>query len=157
MAIAETKLTKNVNDSQLEELLTEYNILTRFDVDDGMKHMGFLILTPRSSKNDFLRNITHFKDDKCQVIIHDLGDPINKTFGFIYLRPSSGSQDQISKMLKEYQCNTCDVLMGDMNLNPRIAYDNDKLKQPCGSNKEIALHEVTTSQKNQLDHILVAS
>ena len=88
LAIAETKLTKDVNDSQLEELLTEYNILTRFDVDDGMKHMGFLILTPRSSKNDFLRNITHFKDDKCQVIIHDLGDPINKTFGFIYLRPN---------------------------------------------------------------------
>ena len=156
LAIAETKLTKNVNDSQLEELLTEYNILRRFDIDDGMKHMGFLIMTPRNSKKVVSRNIIHFKDDKSQVIILDFGDPINKRFGFIYLRPSSGSQDQISKMLKKYQCNTCDVLMGDLNLNPRISYDSDRLKQLCGSNKEIALHEVTTSQKNQLDHILVA-
>ena len=47
-----------------------------------------------------------------------------------------------------------DFLMGDLNLNPENLDDKKKLATLCGKNKELLLHEVTTKQKVQLDHII---
>ena len=47
-----------------------------------------------------------------------------------------------------------DFLMGDLNLNPENLDDERKLDTLCGKNKELLLHEITTKQKVQLDHII---
>ena len=153
LVIAETKLTENVEDSYLNEKLKEYSILRRFDISDNKKHMGFLIMKPREAAEIHLKHIAQFKDSKCQVIIEEINCI---RFAFIYLRPNAGDKDQISKILQNYQCSEVDVIMGDVNLNPRISFENDRLKQLC-QNKEQALNEVTTVHKNQLDHILVSN
>ena len=153
LVIAETKLTENVEDKFLEEKLTEYSILRRFDISDDKKHMGFLIMKPREAKDVPLKHIAEFKDTSCQVMIYEIKNDVK--FAFVYLRPNAGNKDQISKILKNYQCSDVNVIMGDLNLNPRISFENDRLKQLC-ENKEPALNEVTTVHKNQLDHIIVS-
>ena len=47
-----------------------------------------------------------------------------------------------------------DFLMGDLNLNPENLDDKKKLDTLCGKNKKLLLHEITTKQKVQLDHII---
>ena len=154
LVIAETKLTENVEDRYLNEKLREFSILGRFDISDHKKHMGLLIMKPREARDIHLKNIAEFKDSSCQVLVYAINDV---KFAFIYLRPNAGNKDQISKILNDYKCSEVDVIMGDLNMNPRISFDNDRLKQLCENKKEQALKEVTTTQKNQLDHILVST
>ena len=47
--LAETKLTKEKDNTELAEKLYEFKILQRYDSNDGMKHMGLLIMTPKNS------------------------------------------------------------------------------------------------------------
>ena len=49
---------------------------------------------------------------------------------------------------------SADFLMGDFNLNPEKLDDKKKLDTLCGKNKKLLLHEITTKQKVQLDHII---
>ena len=45
--------------------------------------------------------------------------------------------------------------MGDLNLNPKIAEEKDRIIQLCNENLEIALHEETTTKTfHQIDHII---
>merc|ERR1711954_505327 len=106
----------------------EFSILGRFDISDHKKHMGLLIMKPRQAKDIHLKNIAEFEDSSCQVLIYAINDV---KFAFIYLRPNAGNKDQISKILNDYKCSEVDVIMGDLNINPRISFDNDRLKQLC--------------------------
>ena len=157
LVISETKLTSKTCDEYLMNQLHAFNILQRMDAEDEMKHMGFLILSPKGKENNFVDPALtrQFKDSRCQIIVQKLDEPINKTIAFVYMRPSTSSETQINKILQEYQCERCEIIMGDMNLNPREKSDMDRLEQLCQNRKEIALQETTTRQKNQLDHILV--
>ena len=47
--------------------------------------------------------------------------PLYLSFAFIYIRPGKGTKNQINKILIDYKCEDCDVIMGDLNLNPNNA------------------------------------
>ena len=157
LIVAETKLTNRTSNELLSAKLEAFRILHRFDAQDGQEHMGFLILSPKENiRASFDPSITRqYSDQSCQIIIHDFGEPINVSFAFIYLRPNKGTNDQIKMILEKYECDNCHIIMGDLNLNPRDASEKARLNQLCANKKDIALKEVTTRQKNQLDHILV--
>ena len=65
-------------------------------------------------------------------------------------------QDQIHKILQSYEYSDCDIMMGDLNLNPIIQSEKERINQICNSRLEMAMNEQTTTDtKNQIDHILV--
>ena len=157
LIIAESKLTNDTSDEVLASKLSSYDIKNRFDAGDNKKHMGILILSPKCKgqpKMQFGISRT-FEDVSCQVVIQDFGPPIHASFAYVYLRPNTGNMDQIRKILEKYECEMCDFIIGDLNLNPNIPCEKERLQEMCSNKKSMALKEVTTRQKNQLDHILV--
>ena len=46
-------------------------------------------------------------------------------------------------------------LIGDLNLNPSLQEQRNKLERICRKNKYLALKEITTLNHNQLDHIIL--
>ena len=158
LVLAETKLTRETDSDMLATELSSYNILERFDAGDDKKHMGLLILCPKQNEETEhveSKVLRSYRDSSCQVVIQSFTEPINATYAYIYLRPNTGNREQIRRILEDYYCRDCDVIMGDLNLNPRISTDSERLKELCSDNKTLALQEVTTKQKNQLDHIAV--
>ena len=74
-------------------------------------------------------------------------------FGFIYSK-SSPNEDEIKYLQKAL--NSCDVIMGDLNLSHRKKEDQQKLDILCGKEKRNMLNEITRSiSNNQLDYVLV--
>ena len=60
----------------------------------------------------------------------------------------------IKNLLEYYDCKNCDIIMGDLNLNPRENNDQLRLAQLCQNGQlEILLHEPTIKSYNQPDHI----
>ena len=159
LILAETKLTKNeCNNTELAEKLHEFHLLQRYDADDGMKHMGLLMMSPKKSNfKRFDRSMmTGFKDENCQGFIYGFMNPLYLRMCFIYLRPGVGSKKQIDKILRTFDCNNCDIIMGDLNLNPKHEQEMQRIEQLCHGELEIALNEeTTTTTLNQIDHILV--
>ena len=49
---------------------------------------------------------------------------------------------------------TDNYVLGDLNLDPKISVQRDKLSTICGQDKTSLLNEATTKNNNQLDHIL---
>ena len=72
LILAETKLTKAEGNSELVEKLHEFKLLQRYDADDGMKHMGLLMISPKKSNfNKFDRTMLEgFKDENCHGFVH---------------------------------------------------------------------------------------
>ena len=96
-----------------------------------------------------------FKDENSQGLLYGMMSPLYLRFAFVYIRPGKGSKNQIYKMLNDYKCGDCDVIMGDLNLNPKIAREKARILQLCNENLEIALQEETTTNTfHQIDHIL---
>ena len=60
LVIAETKLNKNYDDEIITRTLNKWNFFNRYDSNDGMKHMGLMLLTSKESSilNQF-RSITY--------------------------------------------------------------------------------------------------
>ena len=71
---------------------------------------------------------------------------------FLYIRetPNSDESLKLSKTLRN-----CDCIIGDLNLNPKIPEQNEKLLTICGETKHTALHEITTNYSSQLDHVII--
>ena len=80
--------------------------------------------------------LTGFKDENSQGLLYGMMKPLYLRFGFLYIRPGGGTKKQISRLLNSYQCNDCDVLMGDLNLNPNNAIEKDRIQQLCNENLE---------------------
>ena len=54
-----------------------------------------------------------------------------------------------------FDCDDSDVIMGDLNLNPRINSDRQRLNQLCQNDKlRSILNEPKTKNYTQIDHIL---
>ena len=89
LVLAETKLDKNTKNDQIIKVLSNWNIIGRYDSDDGSKHMGLILLTSKkSSINDQIQSITHqstSRQKKLQIqgLIVRLIKGIN--FGFFLL------------------------------------------------------------------------
>ena len=71
---------------------------------------------------------------------------------FLYIRetPNSDESLKLSKTLRN-----CDCIIGDLNLNPKIPEQKERLLTICGKTKHMALHEVTTIYNSQLDHVII--
>ena len=159
LALAETKLTKETENMDIQEKLNNFDLVQRFDSNDGKKHMGLLLISPKKSK---------FKDyDTSQIrgFLDSCTDSQGFVFGmkhiylkiaFVYIRPNKATKTLINTLLNSFDCKDCDLIMGDFNLNRRNPNEYERLIQLCQEDKlEAVLKEPTTKSYHQPDHILV--
>ena len=157
LVLAETKLDKSWKTDKLEDNLSDWKILRRYDADDGSKHMGLMLLSSKHSKAyKSIQSVTHQKskrEDKLQIQGLTVRFSHGLNVGFIYCR-STPSHSEIKSVCKNFE--DCNVLMGDFNLSHRNEEDCKKLKNLCQSRKVSALNEITRSMSNnQLEYILI--
>ena len=90
LVLAETKLDSHCSKQQLIDTLNNWNIFNRYDSDDGIKHMGLMILTSMKSKVlDQFKSVTHLpamRNNKLQIQGLIIRLKIGLKFGFIYCR-----------------------------------------------------------------------
>ena len=167
LALADTRLGAEQKQGFCDEKLNNFNVLKRFDVDDGSKHMGMLLLQPRHST--FVNQIPVdlidcFEDSKIVKSGKNMGKKETYVQGnilwikehyikicFLYFREKPTQQEilKTSKIWKD-----CDLLMGDFNLKPNIASDKKLLNFICGTTYQLALNEDTTVH-GQPDHVIL--
>ena len=65
LVLAETKLMQDTKNEDLQALLSNFDLYQRFDANDGEKHMGLLMISPKCSKlNNFDADLLRgFKDN----------------------------------------------------------------------------------------------
>ena len=128
LVLAETKLDEHCQNQKLSSTLSEWNIFNRYDSEDGIKHMGLMILTNKNcTVLDQFKTVTYLpakRDGKLQIqgLIVRLINGLN--FGFIYCR-SSPTNSEIKAIWKYFE--NCNFLMGDFNLSHRIKEDRLKI------------------------------
>ena len=157
LVIAETWLTKNTSSNYLSERLPSWQIVARFDANDGKEHMGLLVLKSKthSVQGEMKRLQDHtFRKQKsvfAQVIQADFEEYLLPVcFCYINRTPTNNEVSQLSDLLK-----SSELLMGDINLDFARPEDVEKLKKISGESKTRVLHETTTDSYSQLDHILL--
>ena len=50
IVIAETKLLAETKNEELKDKLNQFNLIQRFDSNDGRKHMGMIMISPKKSQ-----------------------------------------------------------------------------------------------------------
>ena len=158
LAIADTRLSRKDDDERLKMKLSNWSIEKRFDADDNSKHMGLLFLRSNKSKYQNLVESIEQKyevDSKKSIVFSQTFIVTFTKFdlkaAFLYIREKP-SMAQITNMKSDLS--KCDLIMGDMNLDPADKADLKKLAVLCGDRKMI-LNEFTTIRYNQLDHIIL--
>ena len=157
LAISETKLDNSKESSAVEKILTNWNIICRYDANDGAKHMGLILLSSNNSLiKDQLKSVryqTARRDDSLQIqgLLVRLLKPLS--IGFVYCRTTPNERE--IRGIKKY-FGECQTIMGDFNLSPKLTKDLKKLNVLCGNEKMIHLKEITRRlSDNQPDHILI--
>ena len=157
LILAETKLNKSVITDELNTVLSDWKLLRRYDVEDGSKHMGLMLLSGQHSeaykkiKSVSYTNAKRNNSVQIQALIVRFSFKLN--VGFLYCRstPSNSEIKDICENFKE-----CNVLMGDLNLSHRNKEDYQKVLRLCQPRKILALKEITRPRSNnQLDYILI--
>ena len=158
LAIADTRLSQNMNQEELQQQLSNWTIITRFDANDHLKHMGLLILKSKHTKNK--NNVENIEKKEIRVKENILCTQLINIFfedglkaSFLYSRENP-SNNQIQEIT--LKINDMDLVMGDINLDPKRTDDAPKLLSMC-DNRSRVLNEVTTIRYNQLDHIFLNS
>ena len=92
--------------------------------------MGMLIMSPKNSNYTKFDSslLIGFKDAHSQGLVYGMMKPLYLRFGFVYLRPGTGTKKQIDTLLNSYNCKDCDVIIGDLNLNPRNFSENERIQ-----------------------------
>ena len=157
--IADTRLSRCQDDSQLENSLSNWSVVLREDSQDNKKHMGMLLLVSKSSKInvDPLTRKQWFKNYKGEQMVYVQVVKVQiarMKFGFVYIRETP-NMAELQILLDEFRDSDC--IMGDFNLDPAREEDRKKLQKLCGLGKRRILHEHTTTRSNQLDHIIIHS
>ena len=159
LVLAETKLDSSFGTTNIMNLLSNWDLIGRYDANDNSKHMGLLILASKcinNRKRPMINNVlcqTANRNDKLQIqgLTIKINDSLN--VGFLYCR-TKPTDKEVQAIIKYFQ--ECQVLFGDLNLSIKDSADLKKLKCLCNKQKEIALKETTRIlSNNQLDHILV--
>ena len=159
LVLAETKLDSSYEISDVRKLLSNWDVIGRYDAEDSSKHMGLLVIASKSFNNKarhILKTISYMpaeRNNKLQIqgLILRISKSIN--VGFLYCRTKPNNKE-VQAIVKYFQ--ECHALLGDLNLSIRDVEDLKKLKTLCNKKKEIALVETTRIvSNNQLDHILV--
>ena len=160
LVVADTRLTNAVKTNELESKLFNWKMIKRMDSNDGIVHMGLLMLkSNKCNYGDIVRNIEekiYFKQEKgkkinrIQIMTASFIN-FNITCAFVYVRktPSEAETYRLEKFLKPFH-----LVMGDLNLDAQRSEDDKKLKILCETRKKV-LNEITTIRFNQLDHILL--
>ena len=152
LALAETHLTQSINHDSIKQILNNWKIIYRMDAGDSKKHMGLLVLSPMNVKLPENIEFSPYSLQKnSQTQVQGINVKVNEhSIAFLYCRvtPTKNEAKYILEHTKEVQ-----FIMGDLNLDPRIDEQEQKLVTIRG-NKQSILNEFTTKQNKQLDHII---
>ena len=157
LMISDTRLSKAVKGDHVMKLFDKWSIEGRFDCNVGKKkHMGMLLL--RSKKSEKV-NLVPLISEKCylknqtlqiQLVMVSFDEYALKS-AFIYTRQTP-TKEQLKDIVRD--CSNVDLIMGDLNLDPKKKEDRAKLDLLCQT-RSMILNETTTIRFNQLDHILL--
>ena len=133
LCVADTRLTEVDSNAELERRLSNWTIIERVDADDGEKHLGLLLLVSKSSLHEEQLSSSNIVDaiergskDGTEFLQMIRLRCFNMTMGFFYIRETPTAQ-QIEVHLEPFFLKT-DLVMGDMNLDPRREDDLQKLQ-----------------------------
>ena len=159
LCLSETFLTSKVSEASVASLLNNWEVIFRADCPDGKRHMGLLVLTPKTAQRKrciemdlkFQRSeaitkngLTHIQIIHCQVS--------DERVSFLYCRQTPSIKD--TEKIKDIAQDS-NYILGDLNLNPDIEDQKRKLDNLCGNTKILHLRDITTVRRNQVDHIIV--
>ena len=119
--------------------------------------MGMLVLFPNKSKfhnhNPEPQIMLTNSDNEYQVITI-------KTDGLLvsclYIEPGKGTKKKIAEILTDVHIQSSEIIMGDLNLNPKDPNELCRIKQFCRDEYTMHLKEETTRHHNHIDHIFVS-
>ena len=159
LQIADTRLSRCQDDSQLENSLSNWSVVLREDSEDNKKHMGMLLLVSKMSKIEVeqlssKQGFKRYKDDKMVYVQIVRLQIFNVKFGFVYIRETP-TMEELRLLIDAFRNSDC--IMGDLNLDPAREEDRSKLHKLCGPDRIRILQEHTTTRSNQLDHIIMKS
>ena len=161
LVASETWLTSETDNKIVLSLLKNWNVVKRLDSTDQKKHMGLLLLSSRNREElkDIVFTLDYVEGYRMTNGVQNLlyqGLVVNtkkyyKKLLFIYIRttPSQSEVAEIAKQFDDFDC-----IIGDLNLNPKIKEQKQRLDTLCGKEKVPVLNEFTTINFTQPDHIL---
>ena len=150
IALAETHLQGATSNTALVQLLDNWQVLYRFDSEDGKNHMGLLILASKSATNfQHIENLSLDRQGQTQVQVTTVSLS-GTVFSFVYIRttPSLAEAQWLQKRTLK-----SDYVIGDINCDPLVPSEENLINVISGQ-KRMILRGVTTPQRKQLDHIL---
>ena len=163
LCLSDTRLTKSIDEEEVELLLNNWEIVHREDCSDGTEHMGMLLLTPKNRPGQLKNNCIAFdlaedikessKKERERVkvqLVHFKYYDERITFIYSRVTPSMKDTSKICEITKH-----SNFILGDLNLNVLEEADEQKLNLICGTDKIKHLNQITTVRGNQPDHILV--
>ena len=160
LLVADTRLNIQISIGDLESKLSCWKVIERLDSNDGINHMGLLLLQSRTcQKENIVTNASkkvYVKEENGKKVnqIHVMTATFIKfhvTCAFIYIRKTP-TEEEIKRL--ENFIEHFDLVMGDLNLDTYRAADAKILKFLCAKRRQV-LNEITTVRFNQLDHILL--
>ena len=154
LAISETHLTSNVSLEDLQQVLSNWDIIARYDSPDNKEHMGLLVISPKKSKlgKEYQHDASYsfYKNGQTQIQTMS-GNIRGHSFSFVYCR-STPTLSEIEWLFSKTV--STNYILGDLNLDSNILLQGEKLSMLCRDGKSTLLDEITTKNNNQLDHIL---
>ncbi len=155
LVLAETKLSKELPDNKLKKYLYNFRVEMREDSPEGLKNMGIMVLLPSKSKylNTGDIEIVQKGGNGDYQSVSIKVDHVLLTC--LYIKPNKGSREMISCLLTDDIIKQSNVLMGDLNLNPAIKCEMQRIEELCQDNQLFMSLKEETRRKNQLDHIFV--
>ena len=152
LVLTETWLNPDTANHEVIRKLKNWKIIKRLDATDNRKHMGILLLAPNSYTDyqDALFNLDYVVLLYQGIVIER--KVIYKRIVCLYIRetPSKEETLEIASRFKDF-----DGIIGDLNLNPAIPDQKLNLLALCEKNKILALEEITTVFRNQLEHVIL--
>ena len=157
LVVSETKLDRSVSTSNIEVILTNWNVIHREDAADGSKHMGLILISPKSSTTMTILKSLRYQKVLRHDKLHIQGLIVRFTnqvkIGFVYCR-STPTEIEVNSTKKTFR--ECNILMGDFNLSTKKEAERKKIDSLCHNTKYQALKEITRRMSNnQPDHVLV--
>ena len=160
LVCSETWLTEKNPSNEIIKKLENWNVIKRLDATDNKKHMGLILMIPKGKEETMklvfdMDYVESYTDDKSTLLYQGLTMNLTKHYKkivFLYIRktPNRKETKGIAQRFIKYDC-----IIGDLNLNPALREQKEKLEMICGKDKYLALEEITTIRYNQLDHIIL--
>ena len=133
LAVADTRLIKENSTHDLKIRLSNWRVLSRFDADDGNKHMGLLLLQSRTSlhqdmcskENVFVKRYIKETLGKDEIFAQTMTLKCSNfavTFIYINRTPTFNEVERINQTTQH-----SNIIMGDLNLDPSRDDEDQRL------------------------------